>query len=106
MVQHYVVTATAESDLLEIWRYIAEDNEMAADRLLRELAEKFSLLTQQPGLGRERPELYPAVRSFPVGRYVIFYRGLEQQDIEITRVLHSARDLGLIEFHPPHGSSN
>lgn len=104
MAQRYVVTTAAESDLLEIWRYIAEDNETAADRILREFAENFFLLAQQPSLGRDRPELLRSVRSFPMGRYVIFYRGTGH-DIEIIRVLHSARDLALIEFHPPKSSN-
>jgi toxin ParE1/3/4 len=44
-----------------------------------------------PQLGRRREELSPRLRSFPVGRYVIFYRPLEN-GIEIARVLHGARD--------------
>jgi toxin ParE1/3/4 len=45
-----------------------------------------------PELGRLREELSPRLRSFPVGRYVIFYRPMENR-IEIARVLHGARDL-------------
>jgi len=43
-------------------------------------------------MGRVRDELAPSLRSFPVGRYVIFYR-LIKNGIEITRILHGARDL-------------
>ena len=102
----YIVAAAAESDLLEIWRYIAEDSETAADKLLREFSVKFSLLAQQSRLGRKRPELLPAVRSFSVGRYIIFYRSIEPQHMEIIRVLHGARDLALIEFQSQRGSPN
>ena len=38
------------------------------------------------------------LRSFPFGRYVIFYLALPG-GIEIVRVLHGARDLDAI-FHP------
>lgn len=96
----FFVTKAAVRDLLEIWAYIAEDNEAAADRLLYNFDEKFDLLATQPGLGRSRPELLPGLRSFPASSYVVFY--LEDRDgVSIVRVLHSARDLGQIEFRPP-----
>jgi toxin ParE1/3/4 len=43
-------------------------------------------------MGRERPELLADLRSFPVGRYVIFYLP-RPHGIEVVRVLHGARDL-------------
>lgn len=45
-----------------------------------------------PSIGRLHDELAENLRSFPVGRYVIFYLPL-LDGIEIVRVLHSARDL-------------
>jgi len=45
-----------------------------------------------PEMGRRREELAMHLRSFPVGRYIIFYRSM-QEGIEIVRVLHGARDL-------------
>jgi toxin ParE1/3/4 len=44
-----------------------------------------------PLIGRQREELSPRLRSFPVSRYIIFYRPMEN-GIEIVRVLHGARD--------------
>jgi len=46
-------------------------------------------------MGRLRDELADGLRSFPVGRYVIFYRPIPK-GIEIVRVLHGARDLDAI----------
>lgn len=48
-------------------------------------------------MGRLRGELATGLRSFPVGRYVIFYRALSN-GIEIVRVLHGARDLSADGF--------
>ena len=45
-----------------------------------------------PEAGRLRPELRAGLRSFPVGRYLIFYT-VNSSDIEIARVIHSARDI-------------
>ena len=83
----------AEGDLVEIWLFIAKDSPDAADRFLDLLAQKCELLAESPEMGRRRNELSPGLRSFPVGRYVIFYRSTEE-GIEVARVLSAYRDLG------------
>lgn len=90
-------TVLAEQDLEEIWLYIAADNIDAADALIDELVEKSTLLAINVELGRARPELHEGLRSFPVGNYVLFYRP-ESGGIELTRVLHGARDIGALLF--------
>ena len=82
----------AQDDITEIWSYIAEDSELQADAFVDWLDAKFQLLARQPGLGRVREELAPRLRSFPVGRYVIFYEPVPD-GIAVVRVLHSARDI-------------
>jgi toxin ParE1/3/4 len=87
----------ARADLQEIEDYISRDNPDAAGRLLLTIDEKCQLLARHPGIGLERSELRPRLRSFAVGNHVIFY--LPAKDgIEVVRVLHGARDLpGLFE---------
>jgi len=85
-------TSQAETDLLEIWLYIAQNNPLSADRLLETIAEKCHLIATFPEMGRERSELAVGLRSFPVENYIIFYRPIEN-GIEIIRVLHSSRDI-------------
>ena len=75
----------------EIWLYIAQDNPDAADKLIRAIVSRFVTLASMPLIGRQREELSPNLRSFPVGRYVVFYRPMEN-GMEIVRVLHGARD--------------
>ena len=82
----------AKIDLIEIWDYIADDSEVRADAFIDRIDQKFRTLAQRPLIGRLRDELAVGLRSFPVGRYVIFYRPLSN-GVEIVRVLHSARDL-------------
>lgn len=82
----------AFADLADIWAYIADDSEQQADLFLDLLDAKLALLATQPAMGRERPELAPRLRSFPVQRYVVFYRAL-RDGIDVLRVLHSARDV-------------
>jgi len=85
-------TVRAEQDLDEIWFYIALDNVEAADNLLDDIDSSCQLLAMQPRGGRLRRELLAELRSFPVGRYVVFYRP-QDDGIEVVRVLHSARDI-------------
>lgn len=82
----------AAEDIAEIWDYIADDSLAAADRFVDQLDKQFGLLAIQPRIGRARGELAPDVRSFPFGRYVIFYLPIDD-GIDVVRVLHSARDI-------------
>ena len=82
----------AAADILDIWDHIAEDSLEQADRWVDKLDEKFTLLATQPLMGRARRELAPDLRSFPYGRYIIFYAPIED-GIDVVRVLHSARDV-------------
>jgi toxin ParE1/3/4 len=89
---HYRVSEAAKTDLQEIWLFIAQDHPNAANRFIRVLISRFPKLASLPHMGRQREELSPRLRSFPVGRYVIFYRPIED-GIEVVRILHGARDL-------------
>ena len=81
----FVLTAEAKSD-------IAAESEIAADQAIAEIVQRFPRLAEFPEMGRERTELSPSMRSFPVGRYIIFYRPGEL-GVAIVRILHGARDI-------------
>jgi toxin ParE1/3/4 len=66
----------AESDVIEIWTYIAEDSVAEADRWVDRLDERLRLWATQPAIGRPREELAPSLRSMPFGRYVALCRPL------------------------------
>jgi toxin ParE1/3/4 len=82
----------AAADILDIWDHIAEDSLDQADRWVDKLDEKFKLIATQPLMGRARHELAADLRSFPFGRYVIFYAPVDG-GIDVVRLLHSARDV-------------
>ena len=88
----FFLTPQAIQDLNEIHDFIAEDSLSMALRFINTLQEKCHLLAQSPAIGRSREELAPSLRSFPVGKHVIFYRDA-QDGIEIIRILHGARDI-------------
>ena len=87
-----VLQPRAKADLSDIWQFIAEDSDDQADAFIDLIDQKFQLLAQQSGLGRRREELAEGLRSFPVGRYVIFYLPIPG-GVQIVRLLHGARDI-------------
>jgi toxin ParE1/3/4 len=85
----------AAADIFEVWDYIADGSFEAADRWVDQLDAKFQLLATQPMMGRARDELEQGLRSFPFGRYVIFYMPSDD-GIDVVRVLHSARGIDAV----------
>lgn len=81
----------ARDDLIEIWEHIAEDNVARADTFIDSIDAMLIKLAEHPLLGRARPELTPKLRSFPFGRYIVFYEPTAD-GIDVLRVLHGSRD--------------
>jgi toxin ParE1/3/4 len=89
------VAPRAESDLDEIWVYVARASGSmdVATRLIESLADRFLLLAKFPFAGRIRDEDFGrGSRSFAVGEYVVVYC-IEGHDVLILRVIHGKRDL-------------
>ncbi len=87
-----LISPEAEIDLLEIWLYIAEDSLENADRFQDKLVSKARKLSESNEIGMDRPELGQDLKSFPVNRYLLYYRVI-QTGIELIRVLHGSRDV-------------
>ncbi len=90
-----IISPEAESDLLDIWLYIAEDNPINADKFIDKLNDKAILIAEFKESGRARPELGYGLQSFPVERYVIYFRK-HLEGIELVRVLNAARDINFL----------
>ena len=86
------LTKAAFDDLVEIWSFIAADNELRADEIVRSIKQQYSRLPQYPLLGRERNDLCKGYRSLSCGKYSIFYK-LVGAEVQIMRILHGARDV-------------
>jgi toxin ParE1/3/4 len=89
------VAPEVESELDAIWVYIASSSDSLeiADRTIDRITEYFSVLANNPYIGRRRDaDLRPGLRSFPVGNYLILYR-IEQDVVLILHVVHGRRDL-------------
>ena len=91
----YRFTRTARKELKAIKEYIAAQSIQAAFRFLDEVTQKCSILAQFPEMGRLWHDLVPPLRSFPVDRYLIFYRPVKG-GIQIVRILSGYQDLTAI----------
>ncbi|PMB41272.1 plasmid stabilization protein [Fischerella thermalis CCMEE 5205] len=88
----YRLSQQAEQDLEDIWIYLAQQDELAADKQIAQLLDRLPMLAQFPDMGRKRDDLLQGLRSFPVKPYIVFYTKITD-GIEIVRVLHQSRDI-------------
>ena len=88
-----VLTPDARLDLSDILLYTQEEwgkrqravYQARIDRTLRHLL-------RFPDLGRNRDEISPGLRSYPVGYHLILYR-VGASDLTVTRIIHQQRDI-------------
>ncbi len=93
MSRRYIIAPSAVADLDEIWLYFAQKtNTEIAERVLDSITRVFPLLAASPNMGRHRPNLGEAMRSFPVTNYRIYYRQDSRSRVRILHVKHAARD--------------
>jgi toxin ParE1/3/4 len=85
------IAPSARADLSEIFDYIARDKPIAAVRWIDTIEAKCDLIATSPNFGDRRPEFGADIRSSVVGRYVIFYRPIDD-GIEVVRVIAGDRD--------------
>lgn len=91
-----VLSNQAEFDLEEIGDYIAADNPGRALSFVREIRDHFSKIAAAPLAYTARPELGAGVRCCTHGRYLTLYIP-EESEVLIARIVHGARDLGLLD---------
>jgi len=95
------ITATAESDVEEIWEYIAQDKPEAATAFVLNLEEQIGTLGSFPErcpLVPENELLGTAYRHLVNGNYRTIFKIIGARVI-ILRVVHGTRllDIGLLE---------
>lgn len=88
----YKFTVQAKRDLDQIRDYTLETS--GADQAylyVGELRGGFESVDHDPGVGKARPDLANGMRSFAVGRHLVFYTRHEG-DVIIVRILHQRMD--------------
>jgi len=87
-----LISKTAKRDLIDIWQFIAQENPIAASKVLESLDSRSHELLKNPMLGPARPDIRKNLRHLVDGKYLILYR-INEDTIEIARYLHGASDL-------------
>ena len=87
---HY--SRQARADLIEIWLHIAGESQSVADRCLETIEASCDRLAMFPELGPARPDIASDARMLVVERWLALYR-IEQDKVQIVRVVDGARDL-------------
>jgi antitoxin ParD1/3/4 len=92
----FVLTPRAKLDIFGIWRYIAEHNEEAANRVEGAIFDACLFVVKNPLIGHARSDLTARpVRFWTLTRYPnysIVYRP-ETSPLEIIAVLHGKRHI-------------
>jgi toxin ParE1/3/4 len=87
-----VIAPAAKNDLKDIYQYgLRQWGQAQSESYLSTIKNQFWLLTDQPLIGIERPELLPDTRSLPIESHTLFYR-VTANRVEIIRVLHGRQD--------------
>jgi toxin ParE1/3/4 len=71
-VNRFRLSRQAEQDLEDIWVYLAQQDELLADKQIAQILDRFPMLSQFPDMGRQRDDLLSSLRSFPIKPYIIF----------------------------------
>lgn len=88
----YELSGKADEDLVEIYIYSFQKfGEAKADAYFLSLEECFSLLAEQPGIGRNIDHIRKGYLRHEHGRHSIFFMK-NRKGITIVRVLHQHMD--------------
>jgi len=90
----YKLTNKAVKDLAEIWDYTFEVwSENQADNYYQSLISNCQEIAENPDLGKNYEGITQSLFGLKPNRHIIFYRRVNKDYIEITRILHEIMDL-------------
>ena len=96
MPHRYVLTPLAKADIFDIWSYIADSNEDAADRVEQAIYAACAFVAETPARGHSRLDLTSrSLRFWTLTRYpnyAVVYRPYTAP-LEIAAVIHGKRNL-------------
>ncbi len=92
MIAGYSLRQQAQDDLESIWLYSYQEwGSEQADKYIRSLLSRFTWLSENPQLGKQRAEIKPDYYCFPEGMHLIFYK-ITQDGIDIIGIPHQSMD--------------
>ena len=90
----YSLTNKAVEDLSSIWNYTFDYwSERQADVYYQMLIENCREIANKPNIGKNYEGIINRLFGLRSGRHIIFYRKVNPNEVEITRILHEQMDL-------------
>ncbi len=90
----FKLTNKAVEDLSKIWDYTFEVwSERQADKYYESLILDCQEIANNPELGKKYEGITQNLLGMKTNRHIIFYRTLNENYVEITRILHERMDL-------------
>ena len=91
----YHLTKKAVQDLDTIWAYTLNTwSEQKADEYYSSLVETFAAIAKRPcHLDKEYVEIHPGLYRRSCHKHLVFYRLVENGNVEIVRILHEKMDI-------------
>lgn len=90
----YQLMNKAVDDLTRIWNYTFDNwSENQADKYYHLLLEACNEVACNPESGKNYPVVTENLLGFKAGSHIIFYRKMEENEVEIIRILHEQMDL-------------
>jgi toxin ParE1/3/4 len=87
-----ILSPEAQDDIADILLYTLQIwGEEQQDRYAALLDKGLLFMTDNPEIGRGRPELYLGCRSYRIREHIVYY-AVKGGDINVARVLHSRMD--------------
>ena len=89
-----ILKQEAIADLNNIWKYTFEKwSENQADKYYAMLKLACAEIGKNPQIGKQYDKINKNLLGLHSGRHIIFYQFIDQQEIEIIRILHERMDL-------------
>ena len=86
------LSALAERDLIDIWRYTFDRwGPAQADRYLEELDQGIARLSADARIGADRQGVRDRYRVLFVERHAVYYK-FSEREVQVVRVLHGQMD--------------
>jgi toxin ParE1/3/4 len=90
----FKLTNKAVEDISKIWEYTFEVwSETQADKYYESLISNCQEIADNPNLGKNYDGITQNLLGMKTNRHIIFYRTLNENYVEITRILHERMDL-------------
>ena len=90
----FKLTNKAVEDLSKIWDYTFEIwSEKQADKYYADLISNCQEIAENPDIGKFYDGISKQLLGMSANRHIIFYRNLNENYVEITRILHERMDL-------------